>query len=114
LANLGKTLTSDDIRRQIGELDEELPKEDDPETREELVSEIALLQEVLESTHWNSNAIFIREDYFYEGFAEDYASGLGETHGWPYDYIDWGKAAIALRQDYVAVDILGDTYLTRS
>lgn len=113
MANLGKTLGSDKIRNTIAALLAEMPHEEDPQTREEMFSESELLQGVLDEVHWTANALFIREDYFYEGFAEECASGFGPTTGWPYDCIDWSRAAIELRQDYVAVDILGDTYLVR-
>lgn len=110
MANLGKTLDSDDIRSRIADLD--LVVQDQPDD-EEAEQERMALRGVLDEVHWTANALFIREDYFYEGFAEECASGFGPTTGWPYDCIDWEKAAIEMRQDYRAIDILGDTYLVR-
>lgn len=63
---------------------------------------------------WCDNAEYIREDYFFDGFAEDLADNFGPVRGWPYEYIDWGRATQALAMDYKAVDIDGDTYYVRS
>lgn len=58
----------------------------------------------------------IAEHYF-----EDYARELAEDlHGnkireaeWPFDCINWERAADALRVNYTTVDFDGETYLTR-
>jgi len=58
----------------------------------------------------------IREEDF-EGYARTLAHDLGytKTHvDWLYDYIDWEKAAEALKVDYYDIEIEGVTYLYQS
>ena len=63
---------------------------------------------------WCEDPVFIRADYFDSGeYAEFYANDLGPTEGWPYDHIDWEKAADSLRVDYKQVAIRGETYYVR-
>ena len=57
-------------------------------------------------------SILIRDSYF-----EEYACGVAEDIGaipaeytWPTSYIDWERAADALKADYSGVDILGVDY----
>jgi len=66
---------------------------------------------------WRHGATLIRDSYF-----EDYARQTAEDiHGrgvadasWPFDCIDWEKAADALKQDYTCVDFDGVEYWVRS
>jgi hypothetical protein len=61
------------------------------------------------SEDWRYGAALIRDSYF-----EDYARELAdEAEGWPYDYIDWERAADALQMDYTPVEFDGVTYWTR-
>jgi hypothetical protein len=104
-------LTKQDIKEEIaiirGDL-EELGPDDD------LEAEADRLQEVLDAVSWNEDPEFIDEEFFDSGkYAEQYAKGFGPTTGWPYDYIDWERAASVLRIDYRAVEIDGVTYLVR-
>ena len=66
---------------------------------------------------WKYGVAFIAEEDF-EEYAQDLASDLyGEeirNESWPFDCIDWEKAADALRQDYSSIDYQGTTYLFRS
>lgn len=57
--------------------------------------------------------IFVREDHF-EEFAQSLVADLGPTEGWPYDCIDWAKAAESLRQGYREFWIDCETYLVRA
>lgn len=101
-----KQITGDDIRGRIAELQED--------GSAEALREEQHLQDVLDEVHWHANPVFIRSDYFFDGFAKDYAEELGPVTGWPYDYINWRQAAAALVLDYKHVDICGDTYYVRS
>lgn len=64
---------------------------------------------------WTYGAQLIRDSYF-----EDYAQELAEDCGdfdnaarWPYNCIDWERAARELQSDYTAVDFDGVTYWVR-
>lgn len=107
-------MSSDEIRAAILDLKKVIGSNDTLEEVAEAVEEAEGLQSVLDEAYWNVFALFVREDYFYGGFAEDLARQLGPVVGWPYDCIDWDKAAQALRQDYRSVNILGDHYLVRA
>jgi len=59
------------------------------------------------------NTTLIREDDF-AGYAKELANDIGSVgpdDRWPYDYIDWRKAAEALKEDYFDIEIEGNTYL---
>ena len=66
---------------------------------------------------WRYGITFIAEEDF-EEYAQDLASDLyGEeirNAHWPFDCIDWEKAAASLRMDYSSIDYQGTTYLFRS
>lgn len=58
----------------------------------------------------------IRDSYF-ESYARELAEDIGAIKsdlGWPYDYIDWERAADALKQDYSSIDFDGVEYWVRS
>lgn len=65
---------------------------------------------------WHHGATLIRDSYF-----EDYARELADDlHGravrdasWPFDCIDWEKAADALKADYTSAEFDGVTYWVR-
>jgi uncharacterized protein CbrC (UPF0167 family) len=109
-------ITSHELRAAIIELKQRIQGEDVNEDWTELTDELKKLQELLDNAVSRAGSpeqfTLIHEEHWVE-YCEDYASGLGETKGWPYDYIDWDKAAAALRQDYGLVDFDGDTYLVR-
>ena len=90
---------------------------DEPLTEDE-AEELATIDELAESGigDWEHGVTLIREDKF-EDYARDFAEDI---HGkevreasWPFDCIDWEKAANALRMDYTSVEFLGETYLVR-
>ena len=88
------------------------------QTDEEEQAELAALLELLEDCGGGveDEPTLIRESYF-EEYAQQLAEDLGymprDLH-WPFDCIDWEKAAQALRFDYSAVDFDGVTYLRRA
>jgi hypothetical protein len=54
-------------------------------------------------------------DADFEDYARDLAEDIGAIQsdsGWPVDYIDWKRAADALRSDYTTIEWDGDSYLT--
>ncbi len=63
---------------------------------------------------WDNGVTFVKDSYF-ETFAEDEADQLGlvENKQWPYDCIDWEKAANRLQMDYSSVEFDGETYWYR-
>lgn len=66
---------------------------------------------------WISGIAFIAEEAFEEyvqGLAADLYGNDVHNDNWPFCYIDWEKAADALRQDYSSIDYRGTTYLFRS
>jgi len=59
---------------------------------------------------------FVHEDDF-EDYARELAEDIGaipDDLGWPCTYIDWERAAEALKVDYSSVEVNGVTYLYRS
>ena len=106
---LGKHIGSEEIQAKIQSLKDDLNVSWGDE---DTLAKIEQLDELL--SFFGTDAEFIRHDWFFGGFSEFQALQLGPAHGWPYDYIDWDKAADALALDYKQVTILGDTYYVRS
>lgn len=114
MADLGKHIGKEEILAKIQSLKDEL-NEDDKWGDEDILADIEQLDELLAYYGVDDFPEFIRDDWFYGGFCEFLVDSMGNPNqGWPYDYIDWGKAVDALRMDYKAIDILGDTYYVRS
>lgn len=82
----------------------------------ELVTLRAFAEEASGVADWRHGEAFIRDSYFEEyawDLAEDlYGKELSEPR-WPFDCIDWGRAADALLADYSAYDFDGVTYYAR-
>jgi hypothetical protein len=106
------------LEEEISDLDSDLTDSEVDVTEE--CEELRTLQAFAED--FDSNArhhgeTLIREDYF-EQYAEELA---GDLHGremekasWPFDCIDWSKAADALRADYSNATFGGVDYLFRA
>ena len=65
---------------------------------------------------WRHGETLIRDSYFTE-YAQQLADDLGyikKDVNWPYDCIDWEKAADELKTDYTSVDFDGVEYWIRS
>ena len=65
---------------------------------------------------WKYGELLIRESYF-EAYAQALADDLGYIKpelSWPYNCIDWERAARELQMDYTSVDFDGVAYLIRS
>lgn len=91
-------------------------KEWDEENGDELRALLAL-QEEAEGycPDWTYGAQLIRDSYFVE-YAQELAEDCGDFDNaarWPYNCIDWERAARELQYDYAAVDFDGVTYWVR-
>lgn len=86
-----------------------------PECQEKLDELEALASEIIDFEY---GAPAIHESNwreYAEQTAEELVPGYAESGGgWPYNCIDWEKAADALMMDYHAVEWQGETYYTRS
>jgi hypothetical protein len=86
---------------------------------DELVKLLALQEECETSglgDEWPHGALLIHEDYF-EEYAEEMAYDIGaisRNAHWPLQFIDWNRAADALKYDYIEVDFDGATYWGRA
>jgi len=64
---------------------------------------------------WQYGETMVRDDYFVT-YAQELADDIGaidKEAAWPVSYIDWDRAADALRMDYTEVELRGVTYWTR-
>lgn len=86
---------------------------------EELVKLLALADEYADQIpDWRYGETLIHEDYFVQ-YAQELAEDIGayplsRDMQWPLTYIDWDRAADALRMDYWSIDFDGETYWVRS
>lgn len=112
-----------DVRDIIERVEELRLERDNPETDVELVEELKELESFLSKIagnggdhDWEGNwypVTLIKDSYF-----EDYAQELaGDLYGkeisdarWPFNQIDWEKAAEALLMDYVSECLDNQTY----
>jgi hypothetical protein len=65
---------------------------------------------------WQYGEALIRDSYFTE-YAQELAEDIGAVNcdaSWPNQYIDWERAADALKADYTSVDFDGVDYWVRS
>lgn len=100
-----------DSRDLIAYAEDEENAEEDPDTVAEI---LRLAGEGIED--WEYGALLIREDVFTE-YAQELADEIGaidSNASWPLSYIDWERAAEALKQDYTCVTYLGQDYLVRA
>lgn len=82
----------------------------------EILAKLEKLQEDAEGySDWRHGATLIADHYF-ETYARDYSEDINGTDskGWPFDYIDWEKAADALKMDYTMVTYGTTDYWVRS
>lgn len=86
---------------------------------EEGAAELVALLELAEQgelfSEWPDGMTLIRDSYFRD-YAEQLAEDIGAIDpnaGWPLFYIDWERAADALRMDYSSIEFDGVTYWAR-
>ncbi len=102
---------SDYDKDRVAEIDEELVA-----LREQLEPLVSLAGEAGGSPDWSYGETLIADSYFTE-YAEQLADDLGYINKdvqWPYDCIDWDRAADNLKMDYFSVDFDGETFWIRS
>jgi hypothetical protein len=88
----------------------------DEEAAEELIILLALQDDAEGCSDWRHGETLISENYF-EQYAQQLAEDIGavgRNAKWPYDCIDWEKAAGQLQQDYISGDFGGEMYWIRS
>ena len=86
-------------------------KEWEDENQGELEELRTLRDEIPE---WRHGEALINDDYFVK-YAQDLADDLYDMnkHRWPFDCIDWDRAADALKMDYSSCEYQGETYWYR-
>lgn len=124
ISNSDDVIDSRDVMARIAELEDERDFAESPETwaeecpddAEDLKALVALAEDGEGCADWQHGETLIRDSYF-----EDYARELAEDIGaisrdmqWPLSFIDWGRAADALKMDYTSLDFGGVTYWVRS
>lgn len=114
IRNTESFLDSRDIIARIDWLTT-LDELDDDET-----TELAALSSLAEEgadycPDWEYGETLIHDSYFTE-YAQELAEDIGAISSdaaWPLSYIDWERAADALKVDYSALDFAGQTYWAR-
>lgn len=107
--------------RAPGPVPEGVLEEDDYETDQDTLfaelSELESLEDAASSApDWDYGAQLIRDSYFVE-YAQQLAEDIGSVSRdgeWPCSYIDWERAADALKIDYFDVEFRGVTYWIRA
>jgi len=114
ISNSDYTIEADALRRAIAELADSIKADPtDLSSAKELQILVNLMDDADRSSGDRNQFVLIADARFVD-YAREYASDLGPTEGWPYDHIDWDKAADALKQDYKQVDYDGETYWVRA
>jgi hypothetical protein len=108
-----KTITRQAVLDAIAEQAAILQVTPEVSTAEQLLDFTKLFEDVESATGCHHDWVLISDSHF-EEWCEDYANGMGPTSGWPYDCIDWTKAADALKQDYKQVSFSDETYWVRA
>lgn len=114
-----QTLDSRDVIERIAELRAEIgdaAPDDYVSEREDLAILEEFAKAASEVSDWEYGETFISDAYF-ERYAEELARDIGaisDTDQWPVYFIDWEKAADALKQDYSEFILNGFTYWARA
>ena len=81
----------------------------------ELAALEVLRDEIGESTMRDGEAMIPTSNGGFEDYARELHADLhGNNHDWPYNCIDWEKAAEELSQDYTSVSYQGEDYFIRA
>ncbi|MCR4331055.1 MAG: hypothetical protein NUV49_04230 [Patescibacteria group bacterium] len=115
---------NEEKKQEIEEHNAELEEGEEPEEfeAEEMdegeKEELRILREFKDdcgSREWKYGLAFINDDYFTE-YAEETAYDIGAVDrnaNWPVMFIDWDAAAEALKQDYLTIELEGNTFYYR-
>jgi len=113
---MSEIITTDDLRRELDELESREDDHDDPLDADE-IERMAELREARDNvSEWNYGETLIREDYFTR-YAQELAEDIGAINPnatWPLSCIDWERAADELKQDYTEIELGGSTYYARA
>jgi hypothetical protein len=101
--------------------EESYPDDEIPSLGPECATELRTLRTFAEqgsqvAADWEHGETFIPESDF-EDYARELAEDIGAIQsdaGWPTGYIDWPRAAEALKMDYSSIEVEGTTYWARS
>ena len=105
------TIDSREIIDRIDELQEiENPTPDTEQELDLLVNFAETCATYMDD--WNYGETLILDSYF-EEYAEQLAEAISPDTKWPLNFIDWGAAAEALKEDYTEFKIDGLTYWGR-
>jgi hypothetical protein len=108
----------DDLRERDEEPEEgEKPDPLDDGERDRLEALIGLENDLGDLHIYSRNGEALIADRDFEDYARELhedIEGRDKATGWPYDYIDWGRAAEALQADYTSIEFDGDTYWYRA
>lgn len=121
---MAEIIDSRTLIEEARELEDALSNEAEPGaldeygSREVVIERLAAIEALADEVDgdWQYGVMLIPDGEF-EDYARDLAEDIGAVNpraGWPLTYIDWGAAADALRQDYLAVEFDGMTYLVRA
>jgi hypothetical protein len=108
-----RIITRSDIIAAIGEQADQVKVTCDGNDAQLLKDMTDLLDEGDSATGCREGWHLILDSHF-EQWCESYAGGMGPISGWPYNHIDWSKAADALKQDYKQVSFSDETYWVRA
>jgi antirestriction protein len=118
-SNSDDIIDSRDVIERIAELEAVAEEGDSLLDRDERIELGALWNLADEASgyaaDWEYGETLIRDSYFVT-YAQQLAEDIGAVNpdaGWPNSYIDWERAAEALRMDYTSVDFDGVTYWVR-
>jgi hypothetical protein len=111
----GDIFDSRDAEARIVELTASKEDGELADWEEEELASLTEFKAYVDSEEWNDGIGFIADDYF-ETYAREFASDIGaidDDARWPANYIDWERAADALKMDYTAAEYSGVTYWYR-
>jgi hypothetical protein len=100
--------------------EESYPDDEIPSLGPECARELRILRLFAEegsqaAADWEHGETFIPDDQF-EDYARQTAEDIGAIQkdgNWPHGFIDWARAADALKQDYTSIRVDGTTYWAR-
>jgi hypothetical protein len=112
--NQDNTITRDEIVREIAEFCDQMKAAPTDFADMDELNELRSLLVDGDSATGRSEGWYLIRDSHFEEWARGYAEDMGSVSGWPYDHIDWTRAADALKQDYKQLDYDGETYWVRA
>ena len=121
-------IDSRDILERFEELDARVPDPDEPEDlfppepldddEQDEHEQLATLLQEIENNASDAphHGVTLIADAYFETYAQEFAEDIGalpRDAEWPATFIDWERAANALKMDYAEVDWNGHTFWVR-